>query len=83
MGLIDGINRGLGRMELMEMFGFDKNEVYKFMIAFGHKQKFHAPAVVYEWELESLLYEGKLGEWVQQNCREGRRTLAERKGQKK
>ena len=73
-------DRSLTRAEIMEEMGFSAWEVDKFLAKFGHRTGAHKPRVVGQKELMFLQLDGVLAEWVKQNCPEGRRTVAERRG---
>lgn len=74
-------DRTLKRADIIEMLGLSPWEADKFMSAFGHRTGHHSYRVISQREFQFLRLEGKLGEWVKNNCAENRQTISQRKGE--
>lgn len=73
-------DRTLTRADIITEMGFNDWEANRFMQRFGHREGFHKARKIGWRELMFLQLDGTMAQWVKENCREGRRTVAERKG---
>ena len=73
-------DRTLTRQDIMDEMGFTECEAKNFMERFGHRDAFGKVRKIGWRELMFLQLDGTVAAWVKQNCKAGRRTVAERKG---
>jgi hypothetical protein len=73
--------RALYCTDLMAELALTKGEAARFLLSFGHSPGYKKPRFIYQRELVMLQLDGKLAEWVKQNCAPNRRTVRERKGE--
>lgn len=72
-------DRALYRADLMEELELNSKEVERLLQKFGHKQGFSRVRFITQRELAFMQLDGRLAQFVKENCREGRRTVAERR----
>ena len=72
-------DRAFYRADLMEELEFSKSEADRFLQQYGRKQGFGRFRFVTQRELVFMQLDGTLAKFVKENCREDRRTVAERR----
>ena len=73
--------RVLYRADVIDELAFSGKEASRFLQTFGHSQGFGKPRFIYQRELRMLQLDGRLAEWVKTNCRPGRQTMRQRRGE--
>lgn len=79
--MIDAVipERALYRADLKRELELNDNEVNRLLQMYGHKQEFGRSRFITQRELAFMQLDGRLAQFVKENCREGRRTVADRR----